>query len=103
MSNYLRVDLLAAAAATGTWKDWPGGTGVFIAGGTFGGSTIALEIDTSLTGAGDAGAVRNLAGTALSLTAAGALSFELPPCRIRASITGGAGVSANAHAGRVSA
>lgn len=101
MSNYERVDLLTAAAATGAWQDWPGGSGAFFAGGAFGGATVALEADTSRSGGGDAGAVRNQAGTAISLTAAGVLAFELPPCRIRGAISGGAGVSVNAHAVRI--
>jgi hypothetical protein len=38
------VSLLANATVTGAGVTWPGGTGVFTAAGTFGGTIVALEV-----------------------------------------------------------
>lgn len=85
------IPLLADAAATGAAKPWPGGRGHFAVAGTFDGNTVALEFlgpdDTTWIAA----------GSATSLTSAGGGVFELPPCAIRASVTG-EGTSAGLYA-----
>lgn len=102
MAQSASVELLTAAAATGAAQLWPGGRGLFHAGGTFGGTTVGLEYQTyggtwvtvkAMDGAG----VR----TPVVMTAADGFIFELPPCPIRATITGGAGVSVSAGAARI--
>lgn len=79
--------LLSNAAATGSSVRWFGGRGVFIVNaGTFSGATVKLQwsIDQSVwhdvDQAGD---------SFVTLTAIGAGGFELPPCHLRAAITGG--------------
>lgn len=96
MSNYLRVDnLLNNEAATGAVKKWPGGSGVIYLRGTIGGATITLETDLAL-GAGVFGPVAGV-----SLAAAGAINFSLPPGDIRLAVTGGAPANLFAHAVRI--
>lgn len=91
MGNAL-VELLAGAAATGNWMKWPGGSGCFMADATnFSGATVKLQVKSPAGNAVDAGV-----GT--TFTAADAGLFDLPPCLIRAAITGGppTGVTATA-------
>jgi len=75
--------LLSNASATGSWVQWDGGVGVFSAAGTFGGGTITLQF------LGPDGTTAIAAGTDTTLTAAGGGMFTLPPCRIRAAVSGG--------------
>lgn len=80
--------LLENVAATGAAVDWPGGRGVFsVPAGTFSGATVKLQWSP------DAGTTfMNVDGGSdvyVTLTAAGAGLFELPPCQIKAVITGG--------------
>jgi len=74
---------------------WPGGIGVFAVVGTFGGATISLQF------IGPDGLTLIDAGTATTLTAAGAGVFYLPPGPIVATITGGAADAIYASASRV--
>lgn len=70
-------------AATGPLVDCPGGVMLFAVAGTFGGATITLSI------LGPDGATMIPAGTATTLTAAGAAIAWLPPCQVQAIVTGG--------------
>lgn len=74
--------LLSNATATGDWEQWDGGIGAFSAAGTFSGATVKLQF------LGPDGSTAIDVGSDTTLTAAGAGGFVLPPCRIRAAITG---------------
>jgi hypothetical protein len=89
------VSLLANATVTGAGVTWPGGTGVFTAAGTFGGTIVALEV------LGPDGATWLNAGSDGTLTAAGMCAFDLPQGQIRASITGGTPAGIYALAAKV--
>lgn len=83
------VTLLNNEAATSSAKQWPGGKGLFAVKATFGGGSVALQVllpdnTTWVTPTGG------------SLTADGAVVFELPPCQIRALVTTATAVYANA-------
>jgi hypothetical protein len=75
--------LLSNATATGSAAAWGGGQGVFAAVGTFSGATVSLQF------LGPDGSTWVAAGSATTLTAAGAGVFVLPPGQIRAAISGG--------------
>lgn len=75
--------LLTNATATGALLDWPGGIGVFVAVGTFSGATVKLQF------VGPDGTTLVDAGTATTLTAAGAGVFYLGPCQVKATISAG--------------
>jgi hypothetical protein len=93
--NRSDVDLLSAATATGAAKRWGGGQGVFTAWGSFtGGGSCKLQFSYDEVTWFD---VDKSGDTYVTLSAAGSGEFELPPCSIRAAITGTvASVSANA-------
>jgi hypothetical protein len=74
--------LLSNASATGAWKAWDGGTGVFSVVGTFSGATVTLQFQ------GPDGSTAIDVGTSTTLTAAGAGGFVLPSGSIRAAISG---------------
>lgn len=95
MGTTAGFDLLNNAIATGNAFLWPGGQGVFSAAGTFNGATVKLQF----LGADNVTWVD--AGAATTLTVAGAGVFILPPCRIRAAVTGGPPASMFANVGRV--
>jgi hypothetical protein len=86
--NSYGVLLLSNASATGSPVAWAGGRGLFSAEATFGGGSVGLEYR------GPAGGW--LAAPAVSLTAAGGVIFELPPCEIRAAVVTATGVYARA-------
>lgn len=88
------VELLNNANATGEGKQWNGGRGFFVAVATFGGGTVAAEFlgPDSTTWL----PVPALAGGPVSVTAAGGLLFELPPCTIRATVVTATAVYARA-------
>ena len=78
----IRVDLIENGTVTGPWRRWPGGPGVFMVRGTFGGATVRLQVlfdDTAL----------EISGGDVDLTAAGVGGFFLPPCQVRAEVAGG--------------
>ncbi len=79
------IDLLKNVSATGAGAatGWGGGPGVFMAAGTFGGATVALQV------LGPDGATWFDVGTDTTLTAPGGGTFNLPPARIRANVTAG--------------
>jgi len=79
----LRVNLLSNASTTGVDMAWPGGIGSFICVGTFGGSTVTLQ----LLGPNDTTYVN--VGIDTTLTANGGGNFLLPPSKIRALVAGG--------------
>jgi hypothetical protein len=83
------VELLTNASATSGAKKWPGGKGLFAVKATFGGGSVALQMqlpDSSTW----------FTPTDASLTADGAIVFELPPCEIRALVTTATAVYAQA-------
>ena len=87
MASDSDIALLVNAAATGTGVRWYGGRGVFyVHSATFSGATIKLQcsFDDSTYVDVDAAGDSNV-----TLTAAGQGGFELPPCFLRAAITGG--------------
>lgn len=66
--------------------DWPGGRGVFVAWGTFGSGTVKLQQSP------DAGTtyidVDRSGDTYVTFTVNGQGGFELPPCKLRTSLSG---------------
>lgn len=92
-----------AAAGNGESVWWSGGRGLFIAAGTFGGTTVTMEAlgpngSTWLPiKAMDSAGVQ----TTVALTDSGMFVFELPPSRIRAVATGGTPSALYARADRV--
>lgn len=83
------ITLLTNASATGAEKNWPGGTGIFMAEATFGGGSVKLQYKLPNGTWQDA-------GPDTSLTANGGGVFELPPCNIRAAVATATGVYASA-------
>lgn len=75
--------LLNNAAATGPSFDWPGGTGIFKAIGTFSGATVTLQCLAS------DGVTYMPVGTDTTLSAVGGGRFMLDATKIRALISGG--------------
>jgi hypothetical protein len=101
--NTAGVSLLSNAAATSAAKKWPGGRGVMSVAGTFGGAAVTMQFlgpdgSTYLD-------VKAMAPdgtqTAVSLAAAGAIGFVLPPTLIKVVVTGGAPSGLYARADRV--
>jgi hypothetical protein len=88
------LQLLNNATATGSKLYWPGGRGVFMASGTFSGSTVKLQFQ-----APDGTLVD--VGSFTTLTAAGGGVFDLPPGLIIATVTGGPPSGMYATAARV--
>ena len=87
------LTLLAAAGATGSSVQWPGGGGLFSVQGTWGGATASLEYSLD-------GSVWIGAGTEAELTADGGVRFELPTCSIRCAISDAGTTSLTAYAKR---
>lgn len=79
--------LLSNSLATGSRIAWPGGTGVLIVSGTWGGATATLQF------VGPDGALVS-AGASTTLTANGAGVFYLPRCSIQVTITSATGATA---------
>jgi hypothetical protein len=75
--------LLENASATGSERQWSGGTGVFAVCGTLGGATVTLQF------LGPDGTTWLAVGTDATLTAAGGGHFILPPGKVRALVSGG--------------
>jgi len=103
MAQSASVTLLrnVGAAGAGGSTTWPGGRGTFAATGTFGGTSVTLEVQTDggvwlPVQAMSTGATF----TTVALTAPGMFLFELPPCQIRAVATGGTPTGLNARADR---
>lgn len=88
MQSYA-VTLLSNASATSSASKWPGGKGVFAVKATFGGGSVALQMRLP-------DGVTWFTPADGSLTADGAVIFELPPCDIRALVTTATAVYANA-------
>lgn len=86
--------LIQNGSATSAGFDWPGGDAVFVADGTFGGCTVALQIQLL-------GGTWINTGVNTTLTAPGAGGVTLPPCQIRASVTGGSPSALNVALARV--
>ena len=91
------ANLLTGASATGSAVGWQGGAGVFSVTGTFGSATVKMQwspddgttwIDVDASG-----------DTNVTFTAAGGGAFVLPPCLVRANVSGGTGVEVTARIG----
>lgn len=78
-----RIDLLSNASATGSAAIWPGGRGTFLVAGTFGGTTVTLQV------LGPDGSTWLAVGTYTTMAAAGGGNFDLPQGQIRANVSGG--------------
>lgn len=86
MANfYPGVDLLVNATVTtvANGLGWPGGQGIFAVCGTFNGATITLQF------LGPDATTWITCGTNTIMTANGAGLVYLPPCNVRALVTGG--------------
>ncbi len=90
-----QIVLLNETGANGPAKNWAGGRGSLFVSGTFGGATVGLSWSPS-----EAGTFRDC-GESCRLTAAGAINIELPPGWVKATITGGAGVSVTSELTRI--
>ena len=77
------LTLLSNASATGSAVRWPGGRGTFMADGTFASATITLSV------LGPDGSSYIAVGTDTTLTAEGCGNFDLPPCKLKAVVSGG--------------
>jgi len=86
MASDTDEDLLSNASATGSSKRWHGGRGVFSVSGTFGGTTVKLQWSHDDSTYLD---VDRSGDTFVTFTAGGAGIFELPPCFVKAVVTGG--------------
>lgn len=82
MARRARLDLILNDAGASVAKDWQGGAGLFTAEGTFGGGSVALQIQT----ANSTWVAVNAEGTLtpISLTAAGSANFKAPAGPLRA-------------------
>ena len=84
------VNLIVAGSATGPILQWPGGIGVFMCIGTWGGATVTFEFQ------GPDNATLIVAGTATTLTSNGAGVFYLPTSEVQA-VVSGAGASTSLY------
>ncbi len=87
---------IATAQTTNAATDaigWAGGPGVFSAWGTWGGATAKLQWSPDGSTWLD---VDRSGDTFCTLTANGGGGFTLPPCTVRANITGGTAASLSA-------
>lgn len=89
------ITLLSAASATGSAVNVQlGGSYVFDAAGTFGGTTVGLQM---LGPDGSTWIDIEDEGGAIALTSAGAVYLSIPAGSYRVTITGGSGVSMSAR------
>jgi hypothetical protein len=80
--------LLSNVAVSGSGVVWPGGAGTFsFYAGTVGGATVSLK--WSMDGGTTYQAVDRSGDTYVTFTALGSGNFELPPCFIKADVSGG--------------
>jgi hypothetical protein len=80
----LDVVLLSNEAATGTARQWPGGSGTFFCVGTFSGATVSLEVLMP------DGSTWLALGSSTTITAAAIVPITtLAPCQIRCSVASG--------------
>lgn len=99
------VELLSniSAAGSGSYVAWPGGEGVAVFAGTFGGTSATLEYLGPNGSSAIPVAAMSDAGvqTTVALTASGFIGFILPPGQIRAKLTGGTPSAMYARADRI--
>lgn len=88
--------LLSNASTTGAAVSIRGGQYSFMADGTPGGATIALQIQTA-SGTWSTVAIYNNSLVSTTTLPYDQAAIDLPACNIRASIAGGSGVSVNAN------
>jgi hypothetical protein len=94
MGDLSKIQLLSNASATGSPFEYPGGPGVFMVCGTFGGATVSLYV------LGPDGLTYIPTGAAF--TANNCIEFNLPHCFIQAEVTGGTPSGLYASAQRLS-
>jgi hypothetical protein len=87
MSSAPKAQLLSAANANGSWVEWRGGRGVFVAFGTWNGATASLDMaadnDRSV-----AIQCKTIANAAATLSADGMHVIQLPAGLYRVSFSG---------------
>ena len=88
------LTLLNNVSATGDAFEWGGGRGVFSMPIATGAGTVKLQF--SLNNGATWQDVDRSGDTYVTLTATGAGLFELPPCLIRANVSGFTGITAYA-------
>lgn len=86
--DHVLLDAVSANGA-GDPASWTGGNGLYSVTGSFGGGTCTLEYSLD-------GTTFQSVGSDGALTAAGGVGFWLPPCAIRANLTGATGPSLTA-------
>ena len=77
------LPLLWNSSVSGTRFYWPGGKGLFVCNGTFGGATVTLSI------LGPDNATMQAVGSSTTVTAAAVALIELPPCTVQATVASG--------------
>lgn len=90
---------LIVAIGVSPLQEWEGGYGEFMAYGTPGGSTIALEMSPD-GGTTFIPVLMPNGGAACSHAANGSKPFDMPRCQLRVNVAGGAGMSWNSLAVR---
>ncbi len=80
-----KVVLGENVSATSSGFMWLGGKGMFMATATFSGGTLKLQMQIPDSG-GTWVDIKNPAGNAVSLTAAGCISFDIPAGQIRLNV-----------------
>lgn len=82
MARRARLDLILNDVGASVAQQWQGGDGVFTAEGTFGGGSIALQMQTPNLTWVPVNAEGTL--TPISLTVLGMANFKAPACNLRA-------------------
>jgi hypothetical protein len=77
------LPLLWNSSVSGTRFFWPGGKGLYVCNGTFGGATVTLNI------LGPDNVTLQALGSSTTITAAAAVLIELPPCTLQVTLASG--------------
>ncbi len=85
MTTFKQQYTSQTTAAASSAIEWEGGLGHMVVTGTFDGATVALQISP------DDGSTWQDVGGDASITAAGAVSFEINPCQLRLNLTSAGG------------
>jgi len=92
MARNITRTLLSDASATGNTQSWPGGRGTLCVEGTFGGATVTFQFKAP------SNTWFSIDATNATFTTQGSCGFELHPCEIRASVSGGSPSALYAYA-----
>lgn len=84
MTQFVAGNGSFSADGNGAAIDFPGGTGTLQANYTSGTGTLTLHVSL------DGGTTYNSGGSSVQLTGSGLFNFTLPPCKIRAVMSGSA-------------